>query len=131
LSCKKYRIFKRVSFKYSDEKAMEPSRSKLCAAVVLMCLILAEKCPAQITNYWTQQYGTRSNLLGGAVIGSVSDMSATYYNPGAIALFKDASLLLSAQVYEYGAIKLEGGADAGRALKTSSIRPSADLLAGG
>jgi hypothetical protein len=85
---------------------------------------------AQDTNYWTQQFGTRSNLLGGTVIGSVSDMSATYYNPGAIALFEDASFLLSAKVYEYSTLKLEGGAEEGKALTSSSITPTPDLLAG-
>jgi hypothetical protein len=93
-------------------------------------LLLAASVWAQDTNYWTQQFGTRSNLLGGTVIGSVSDMSATYYNPGAIALFDEVSFLLSAKVYEYSAFKVEGGADEGRALKTSSISPTPDLLAG-
>jgi hypothetical protein len=37
---------------------------------------------AQDAQYWTYQYGTRANLLGGAVVGSVVDVSATYYNPG-------------------------------------------------
>ena len=100
------------------------------AVAGLLIMMLAASSPAQVTNYWTQQYGTRSNLLGGSVIGSVTDMSATYYNPGAVALFKEASLLLSAQVYEYAALKLEEGADEGRPLKTSSIRPAPDLLAG-
>lgn len=52
---------------------------------------------SQDTHYWNIQYGTRSTLLGGAVFGSVSDLSATYYNPGAIALFKDAEFILSAR----------------------------------
>lgn len=106
--------------------------SKLALCILGAAMLAAHWSPsrAQVNNYWTQQYGTRSNLLGGAVIGSVSDMSAVYYNPGAIALFKDPSILLSAQVYDYAAIKLEGGADEGKPLKTSSIRPAADLLAG-
>lgn len=98
--------------------------------VVIVAMALLGEAVAQDTNYWTQQYGTRSNLLGGAVIGSVSDMSATYYNPGAIALFKDASFLLSAKVYEFSTVNIKNGADEGRDLGSSSISPSPDLLAG-
>jgi hypothetical protein len=91
---------------------------------------LPEILPAQETNLWNQQYGTRSTLLGGSVIGSVSDMSSTYYNPGALALFKEGSLLLSAKGYEYSSQSLEGGAGEGRDLVSSSIKPLPDLVAG-
>ncbi len=104
------------------------SKARAVAALALATLCGASF--AQDTNYWTQQYGTRSNLLGGAVIGSATDMSATYYNPGAIALFEEASFLLSAKVYEYSTLKVEGGANESRALTTSSITPTPDLLAG-
>ena len=50
----------------------------------------------QDAHYWNIQYGTSSTLLGGAVIGSVSDLSATYYNPGAVALFEDANFIFRA-----------------------------------
>jgi len=84
---------------------------------------------AQDTHYWNIQYGTRSTLLGGAVIGSVSDLSATYYNPGAVALFKDPKLVLSAKVYEYQSIVVEDGAGEGKDLKFSSISPSPTFVA--
>jgi len=38
-----------------------------------MLLLLATGARAQDTHYWNIQYGTRATLLGGAVIGSVSD----------------------------------------------------------
>jgi len=44
-------------------------------------IVLQVSSTAQENNYWSIQYGTRSTLLGGAVIGSVSDLSATFYNP--------------------------------------------------
>ncbi len=84
---------------------------------------------AQDTHYWNIQYGTRSTLLGGAVIGSVSDLSATYYNPGAVALFKDPKLVLSAKVYEYHSMVVEDGAGKGKDLKFSSINPSPTFVA--
>ena len=71
---------------------------------------------AQDAHYWNIQYGTRSTLLGGAVIGSVSDLSATYYNPGAVALFEDTKFILSARVYQLETITVEDGAGNGRDL---------------
>lgn len=56
-------------------------------------LLLTTSIQGQEDNYWNIQYGTRSTLLGGTVIGSVSDLSATYYNPGAIALFRDVNFI--------------------------------------
>jgi len=84
---------------------------------------------AQEDNYWNQQYGTRSTLLGGAVIGSVSDLSATFYNPGAIALFPDVKFIISAQAYQYDKYKIVNGAGEGRDLDYSSITPSATFVA--
>ena len=57
-----------------------------CFSVLILIFSYAP-INAQETYYWNITYGTRSTLLGGAVIGSVSDLSATYYNPGAVALF--------------------------------------------
>jgi len=69
--------------------------------------IIIHNASAQDTHYWNLQYGTRSNLLGGAVIGSVSDMAATYYNPAALALFPAPEILLSGKVYQYSFPKSE------------------------
>jgi hypothetical protein len=84
---------------------------------------------AQENNYWNIQYGTRSTLLGGAVIGSVSDLSATFYNPGAIALFPDVKFILSAQVYQMDNFTIKDGAAEGKDLDYSSIVPSPNFVA--
>lgn len=75
---------------------------------------------AQDSQYWNLQYGTKATLLGGAVIGSVSDLSATYYNPGAVSL-REPKLILSAKVYEYDWIKIENGAGANRDLTSQKL----------
>lgn len=59
-------------------------RTQLLTVSVL--LIISSQAFSQDSHYWNIQYGTKATLLGGAVIGSVSDLSATYYNPGAISL---------------------------------------------
>lgn len=93
-------------------------------------LTSAPRAVAQDAHYWTLQYGPRSSLLGGAVIGSVDDVSATFYNPGAVSLASDLAFAVSTQVLEYTGIALEDGGGDGVDLGTAKtgIRPS--LVAG-
>ena len=95
----------------------------------LIIIILQVSLTAQENNYWNIQYGTRSTLLGGSVIGSVSDLSATFYNPGAIALFPDVKFILSAQVYQLDNFTIKDGAAKGKDLDYSSIVPSPNFVA--
>jgi len=99
------------------------------AAVVAM-LAASASLAAQDSHYWTMQYGPRSSLLGGAVIGSVDDVSATFYNPGALGLAQDLAFAVSTNVLEYSLVRLEDGGGEGVDLGTSKsgIRPS--LIAG-
>ena len=101
------------------------------SAITAMILFLLpyNSLISQDAHYWNIEYGTRSTLLGGAVIGSVSDLSATYYNPGAVALFPDRSFVLSARVYQLETISIENGAGPGRKLDYSTIVPSPSFVA--
>jgi hypothetical protein len=85
---------------------------------------------SQDTHYWNGQYGPRSMLLNGAVIGSVDDMSATYYNPGALGYIAQPELLLSANVYQASSLTMVNGAGEGVDLETSDFNPLPNMLAG-
>ena len=85
---------------------------------------------AQDANYWTHQYGTRSTLLGGAVIGSVLDLSGTYYNPGGVALVEEPAIIEAAKVFQYPSIMLKGLGQGDIDLSTSTLEPAPSLLAG-
>jgi len=98
-------------------------------SVLILLIAFSLNLFSQEDNFWNIQYGTRSTLLGGTVIGSVSDLSATYYNPGAIALFTDVKFILSAQAYQYDKYKVKNGIGEGRDLVYSSITPSAGFAA--
>ena len=74
---------------------------RIAILVTAASAIASAGASGQDAHYWSQQYGTKSTLLGGAVIGSVDDLSATYYNPAALALVDDPSVLLSAQAFQY------------------------------
>ena len=53
---------------------------------VLSLLATAPRASAQDAQYWSIQYGPVGQLVGGQLIGGVSDLSATFYNPGALSL---------------------------------------------
>jgi len=105
--------------------------STLSVIVAAGCLhITAVPAGAQDAHLWTFQYGPRSSLLGGAVIGSVDDVSGTFYNPGAVAQATDLAFAVSTNVFEYEIVRLEDGGGEGVDLGTakSGLRPS--LVAG-
>ncbi|MEE8604384.1 MAG: hypothetical protein V3S65_03335 [Candidatus Aminicenantaceae bacterium] len=85
---------------------------------------------AQDANYWTHQYGTRSTLLGGTVIGSVLDLSGTYYNPGGVALVEEPAMIEAAKVFQYPSVTLKGLGQGDLSLSTSTLEPAPSLLAG-
>ena len=75
-------------------------RSATCLLAVAGLSLLGRAvvpAAAQDANYWTIQYGPVAQLLGGQVVGSTRDLSATYYNPGGLALAKQPAFLLSVQ----------------------------------
>jgi hypothetical protein len=103
---------------------------RFAGATVLVLIVSLQSTQGQDTQYWNLQYGTRSTLLGGAVIGSVSDLSATYYNPGALGLNKAGGLLLSTGVYEGNSLKLEGSGIEKRQISSFGFDVSPSLVAG-
>jgi hypothetical protein len=70
-------------------------------------LLNAVPASAQDSHYWTLQYGTRAELLGGIVVGSIKDLSSTFYNPGAIAFSIDQGLLLTTDAFELSTLNLD------------------------
>ncbi|MBK5096846.1 MAG: hypothetical protein JJE01_03605 [Gemmatimonadetes bacterium] len=106
------------------------SKAALTLIAVAGLLASASVATAQDSQYWSQQYGPRASLLSGVVIGSVDDISGTYYNPGALGVADDLAFAISADVYEYESITIEDGAGQGVDLGTtkSGVRPS--LVAG-
>ena len=74
---------------------------------VACALLLCGSAAAQDSHYWSEEYGTRSELLGGAVDGSPQDLSTTFYNPGGLTRLETQSFLLSAQAFEYHWLDVE------------------------
>ena len=85
---------------------------------------------AQDAHHWRIQYGPRAGLLGGALVGSADDISASFYNPGGLALAKDLPFALSTQVFEASTLTLEDGAGRGLDLDTSQSGVLPSLIGG-
>jgi hypothetical protein len=121
-------LFKIVSVK-RYKRPKKYSGFAFFISVVTGIILFPTISPAQDANYWTHQYGSRSTLLGGAVIGSVLDLSGTYYNPGAISLIKDPESILAAKVFEYPTYTLSGSFFNDVKISSSSIGPAPSLVA--
>ncbi len=85
---------------------------------------------AQDTHYWTHQYGTRSTLLGGTVVGSVLDLSGTYYNPGGLSLIEEPETLIFGKVFQYPRATVKGFVESDINLHSSTLGPAPSLIAG-
>ena len=85
---------------------------------------------AQDTNYWDTQYGTKGQMLGGLVVGYPSDLSATFYNPGWIALNSGGNFLLTTEAVEAYSIKLSDPLGRGLGLESNTVDTSPSYLAG-
>lgn len=61
------------------------SHYRVTLLISLFVCLLVKVTHAQLGgNYWNLNYGTKAQLLNGAVIGGVEDNSAIFYNPAAI-----------------------------------------------
>jgi hypothetical protein len=107
---------------------MRPPRRTVLAAV--LSLALTPLARPQDSHYWTNQYGTRATLLGGAVIGSVLDLSGTYYNPGGMSLLKEPQTLMAANIIQYPRMRLVGGRTEAVPLNAHNPSPAPTLVAG-
>ncbi|MBT8461658.1 MAG: hypothetical protein KJO44_03975, partial [Gemmatimonadetes bacterium] len=80
--------------------------------------------------YWTNQYGNRARMLGGSVIGSVSDISAVYYNPGRLATNPTAGLILAGNVFQATRVTRENALGPGQDLSSTKYDALPALFAG-
>jgi hypothetical protein len=81
-------------------------------------------------HYWTEQYGTRSILMSGSVIGGVEDLGTVYYNPGRLALIENRAFLLSATLYQLQKLRILDAVDEGKDLTNKSFGGVPGLAAG-
>lgn len=82
---------------------------------------------AQDSHYWTNQYGTESWLLGGAVVGSRTDLASTFYNPASLAFYPDTTALQTAISFNWSRTAIEAK-DLDLELRSGSSAPLPTLV---
>lgn len=102
----------------------------LVVLAVLVVLVVGRTASAQDAQYWSLQYGTRSELLGGAVVGSPQDLSTTFYNPGGLAYLETQSFLLSARALEFQRLTLDESAGRFTGLAADRFGTAPSLVTG-
>lgn len=98
--------------------------------LVLLAICASVSVHAQDSHYWNIHYGTSGTLLGGAVIGSARDLSAIFYNPGALGGHVSPGLSLGTQVFELSNLSVDNAGDDGSSIDYLSIDPTSGLVAG-
>jgi hypothetical protein len=83
------------------------------AATVLLALACPVAAVAQDAHYWTYGYGPVGQLTEGTLVGGVEDLSAVYYNPGALALIEEPRFVIGLTSVELAKIEVPGAAGAG------------------
>lgn len=82
-------------------------------ALLLSLSLAAAHAPAQDAHYWTYGYGPIGQLTEGTLVGGVSDLSAVYYNPGALALLDKPRFVVGLTSVELANIEVPGVAGQG------------------
>ncbi len=85
-------------------------RSLLSAALLAAVLAWPSGAGAQDAHYWTYGYGPVGQLTEGTLVGGVSDLSAIFYNPGALALIDEPRFLFGLTSVEAATIRAEDAA---------------------
>jgi hypothetical protein len=88
-------------------------RSLLQTASLLAVLAWPDRSVAQDAHYWTYGYGPVGQLTEGVLVGGVEDLSAVYYNPGALALIDKPRFVVGLTSVELANIDVPGAAGEG------------------
>ncbi len=98
--------------------------------ISVVFIFLSLQIYGQSGHYWTESFGTRSMLLNGAVIGSVEDLGAVFYNPARISQFESPAFVISGQVYQLNKTTIKNGLGDGLDLKKSDFGGGPSLVSG-
>ena len=91
----------------SDDRHRHARRRAASLALIALLAALAARAGAQDSHYWSIQYGPVGQLVGGQLIGGGPDLSATFYNPGALVLRNESSFLLSTESVQWELVSTE------------------------
>jgi hypothetical protein len=97
---------------------------------VWVLAVAASPTSGQLAHYWGDHFGNESILLNGAVIGSVTDAGAVFYNPARLLHQTAPSLVASAKLYEWTTVRVRDGLGEGKDLEDSRFGGAPGFLVG-
>jgi hypothetical protein len=96
--------------------------------IIILFIFSVSLIRGQDSHYWTNQYGTDAQLLSGLVVGSVNDLSSTFYNPGAVSLTSEERLILGIDAVEFVRLEVQKGLGKDNPAATQT-RPTPSMFA--
>ncbi len=85
-------------------------RWKITCTLFLALALQPLEIIAQESNYSNYEVGAKATMLGGSVVAGVDNISAVYYNPGALSFIENSSLTLETSTIFGGNLNIENGA---------------------
>lgn len=97
---------------------------------VIFLFIAYTGCYGQDNNYWNMQFGAKSSLLGGAVVGGYADNGAMFYNPGALNFKDNANVNVSANLYKVERMRIRNALGSGLSVQSYNFDVTPQLISG-
>jgi hypothetical protein len=104
--------------------------SKITGILFLSMALQPFEIIAQESNYSNYEVGAKATMLGGSVVAGVDNISAVYYNPGALSFIENSSLTLETSTLFGGSLNIENGAGRNLNIKSSFFDVIPSLFGG-
>jgi hypothetical protein len=98
--------------------------------LIIFIFFLGYGCWSQDYHHWSEHFGARASLLGGAATAGLGDNATSYYNAAAMAFVEHPSMSVSVNAYRMRLLKVENGIGEGFDLEESSFSTMPNLIAG-
>lgn len=85
---------------------------------------------AQESNYSNYEVGSKATMLGGSVVAGVDNISAVFYNPGALSFIENSSVTLETATLFGGNLQIKNGAGNTLDIKSSFFDVIPSLIGG-
>ena len=98
--------------------------------IVLAFTLMSVFGYGQDYHQWSEHFGARASLLGGAATSGLGDNATVYYNPAAMSFVENPSLSITVNAYRIRNLKLENALGKDLDLKSTQLSTSPNLIAG-
>jgi len=98
--------------------------------IFLVTIYLSLEVRAQESNYSNYEVGAKATMLGGSVVAGVDNISAVYYNPGALSFIENSSVTLETSTLFGGKLRIENGAGQNIDIKSNFFDVIPSLIGG-